>query len=129
MGTDTTPDAMTRLGWARCTDSVADILRRGAWYPILEETTDGHVIVEVRRQRVRLSRVDVHVRDTPPEQWSIVVRTGVLRPTLGGGKEEVTTTYAVCPYCHERQETRGRPVTLTCLGCDRTAAVDWSETC
>jgi len=41
------------LGWARCADNVADILRRGAWYPIVEEA-DGHVVVEVRQQRVRL---------------------------------------------------------------------------
>src|ERR1051325_178053 len=31
------------LGWARCADNVADILRRGAWYPIVEESPDGHV--------------------------------------------------------------------------------------
>src|SRR5213595_1540174 len=42
------------LGWARCADNVADILRRGAWYPIVEESADGHVVVEVRQQRVRL---------------------------------------------------------------------------
>src|SRR2546422_8920758 len=28
------------LGWARCADNVADILRRGAWYPIVEESAD-----------------------------------------------------------------------------------------
>src|SRR2546430_14188089 len=41
------------LGWARCADNVADILRRGAWDPIVEEA-DGHVVVEVRQQRGRL---------------------------------------------------------------------------
>src|SRR2546422_7304854 len=45
-----------RLGWARCADNVADILRRGAWYPIVEESADGHLVVEVREQRVRLDR-------------------------------------------------------------------------
>src|SRR5207244_120037 len=36
------------LGWARCADNVADVLRRGAWYPVVEESGDGHVVVEVR---------------------------------------------------------------------------------
>src|SRR2546427_3512489 len=31
------------LGWARCADNVADVLRRGAWYPVVEESGDGHV--------------------------------------------------------------------------------------
>src|SRR2546427_8833037 len=85
------------LGWARCADNVADILRRGAWYPIVEESADGYVVVDVRQQRVRLSRSDVEVRTEPPDHWSIVTRTGVLRPTLGGKGMEVVTTYAVCP--------------------------------
>jgi len=67
------------LGWARCADNVADILRRGAWYPIVEESTDGHVVVEVRQQRVRLPRGDVTIRTEVPDHWSVVARTGVLR--------------------------------------------------
>ena len=79
--------AMARRGWARITDSVADILRRGAWYPVVDETPDGHVVVDVREGvQVRLKREDVTVRSEPPTTWSVVVRTGVLRPTLGGQK-------------------------------------------
>ena len=116
------------LGWARCLDNVADVLRRGAWYPIVEETPDGEVVVEVRQKPVRLSRVDVTVRDTPPDRWSVVVRTGVLRPTLGGG-QDVVTRYAVCPACHERQEFNGKPEKIKCTRCARESKVDWSETC
>ena len=116
------------VGWARCLDSVADVLRRGAWYPILEETADGKVVVEVGQRPVRLSRVDVQVRETPPDRWSVVVRTGVPRPTLGGG-QEVVTTYAVCPHCNERQDFDGRPSSLTCTRCARASEVDWAATC
>src|SRR5437764_11944604 len=77
------PNMRITLGWARCADNVADVLRRGAWYPVVEESSDGHVIVEVRRQRIRLSRADVTFRTEPPDHWSVVVRTGVLRPTRG----------------------------------------------
>ena len=120
---------MTTFGWARCTDAVADILRRGAWYPIVEESADGHLVVEVRGQRVRLSAGDVNVRREPPERWSIVVRTGVLRPTLGGQGKEVVNTYAVCPHCHQREDFSGKPATLVCPRCGAAAPVDWSETC
>src|SRR5437762_13012522 len=82
------------LGWARCADNVADILRRGAWYPIVEESPDGHLVVEVRQQRVRLARADVTIRAEPPDHWSIVARTGVLRPTLGG--EGGGATWRLC---------------------------------
>lgn len=116
------------LGWARCLDNVADVLRRGAWYPIVEETQDGKVVLEVQNRPVRLSRVDVTIRANAPDRWSVVVRTGVLRPTLGGG-HEVVTTYAVCPHCHERQDFAGKPGALKCDRCARTADVDWSQTC
>src|SRR2546427_7977652 len=120
---------MGKLGWARCLDNVADILRRGAWYAVVEETGDGHLVVSVRDQRVRLSRHDVRMRPDAPTDWSIVVRTGVLRPTLGGEGMEVVTTYAVCPHCHEREDFSGKPPTLVCARCGSAAAVDWSETC
>ena len=120
---------MDTLGWARCTDSVADALRRGAWYPIIEESPDGHVLVDVRGQRIRLRALDLRIRRLPPDRWSVVVRTGLLRPTLGGRGRDVITTYAVCPYCHQREDFDGRPAQLTCPRCGATAPVDWSETC
>lgn len=120
---------MPNRGWARCTDSVADVLRRGAWYPIVEETTDGHIVVQVRAKRVRLTLADVRVRDDAPTDWSVVVRTGVLRPTLGGKGNDVVTTYGVCAKCQERQEFDGKPLTLKCTRCGHSAAVDWSEIC
>ena len=117
---------MAPFGWARCTDATADILRRGAWYPIVEQTSE-HVVLEVDRQPVRVSRTGVRVRPDQPDRWSIVVRTGVLRPTWSGNK--VVTTYAVCPDCRSRQEFEGKPETLVCQRCRRAALVDWSETC
>jgi hypothetical protein len=123
------PPSTPPRGWARCLDNVADVLRRGAWYPIVDEAGDK-VVLEVRKKPVRISRLDVAVRETPPDEWSVVIRTGVLRPTLGGREgEEVTTTYAVCPHCHERRDFTGKPATLTCTRCRKESKVDWSETC
>jgi hypothetical protein len=124
---------MNERRWARCTDGVADVLRRGAWYRIVDETGEDEVLLEVRGRPIRFSRADLTIRSTPPDAWSIVVRTGVLRPTLGGGRgREVVTTYAVCPHCAERQDlpaAHAKPERLTCQGCSRDSAVDWTDTC
>jgi uncharacterized protein YbaR (Trm112 family) len=120
---------MSNLGWARCTERMADVLRRGAWYPIIEETPDGHVIVMVDQNRVQINRGDVRLRHTPPDHWSIVVRTGVMRPTWSGAGSSAPTTYAVCPSCAERQYMDGKPTSLECKRCHKTFPVDWAETC
>ena len=87
------------------------------------------MVVEVRQQRVRLPRGDVTIRTEVPDHWSVVARTGVLRPTLGGRGSDVVTTYAVCPLCHYRQDYAGKPDRLKCVRCGATSPVDWSETC
>jgi len=117
------------LGWARCTERMADILRRGAWYPVVEETPDGGVVVEVDQQRIRVKRGDVSIRKEPPTEWSIVVRTGVMRPTWSGAGSSAPTTYAVCPVCRERQYMDGKPKEMECRRCKKLAPVNWVETC
>src|SRR2546423_15184135 len=105
------------LGWARCADNVADILRRGAWYPIVEESPDGHVVVEVRQQRVRVARVDVTIRAEPPDTCSLVARTGVSRPTLGAGGlgTAMAAMDTFCLFRHSRQGFATRPANPQCV--------------
>lgn len=109
--------------WATGATGMADQLRRGAWYPVVEETTDGQLVLEVDTDRVTVKRSEVRVRGNRPDSWSIVVRTGVMRPTLAGPR--LVNTYAVCPDCTGRQEFEGRPETLMCVRCRRAAKVDW----
>ena len=117
---------MPSQGWARSTGTSADVLRRGAWYPILERTPDGQVVVvEVDKRPVRVSSIEVQVRDLPPDSWCVVKRTGVMRPTWGGQK--IFTVYAVCPSCRERQEFEGQPPRMTCQRCGKDSPVDWAD--
>ena len=119
---------MSNLGWARATNRTADVLRRGAWYPILEKTEDGRVVVvEVDQKPVRVSRVDVQVRQDEPLHWCVVYRAGVMRPTFGGATPP--PTYAVCPQCRERQEFDGKPELMVCKKCSKQAEVDWTDSC
>ena len=98
---------------------------------VLGLSDGGAWLVDVRQGvQVRLKREDVTMRSEPPTTWSVVVRTGVLRPTLGGSNSsDIVMTYAVCPACHERQDFEGKPGTLRCPRCGHTGAVDWSATC
>jgi len=112
--------------WATGAAGVADVLRRGAWYPVLEESDDGTVLIDVDHIPLRFRREDLRLRSDRPDMWSIVVRTGVMRPTLAGPK--LVTTYAVCPDCTGRQEFEGQPESLMCVRCRRAAKVDWSTT-
>lgn len=120
---------MTTLGWARSTPGVAEVLRRGAWYAIMSESADGHLVLDVQGKAVRMAAADVRVRRVPPDAWSVVVRTGVLRPTLGGQGREVVTRCVVCPHCQQREECAAEPRDLTCTRCGATSPIDWSETC
>lgn len=117
---------MSNLGWARATSRTADTLRRGAWYPIVEKTPDGQVVVvQVDNRPVRVSRVDVEVRVDPPSLWCVVNRAGVMRPTFGG--QAPLPKYAVCPHCRERQDLDGQPASLMCQRCKKESGVDWSD--
>src|SRR2546430_13875286 len=103
------PNMRITLGWARCADNVADVLRRGAWYPVVEESSDGHVIVEVRRQRIRLSRADVTFRTEPPDHWSVVVRTGRSEEHTS---ELQSQSNLVCRLLLEKKKTNLDPIFL-----------------
>lgn len=110
------------LGWATGAPGQADVLRRGAWYPVVEQDAT-EVVLEVDQTQLRVARKEVRFRADRPTEWCVVNRTGVMRPTLAGPK--LVTTYAVCPDCTCRQEFEGHPETLMCVRCRRAAKVDW----
>ena len=118
---------MTSPQWARLDKSGADLLRRGAWYPVVREAAPGELVLQVDRQEVTVASDLVRLRSDPPSHWAVVRRAGVMRPTWGGAP--VSPTYAVCPHCNERQDFAQRPEELECGRCGQTAPVDWSEVC
>src|SRR4026207_1641301 len=107
-------ETITAVAGAQAAPGCADLLRGGGGGAcrIVKEKDDGQGVLDVDQQPVRVSREDLRIRLDRPETWSVVVRTGVMRPTLSGVK--LVTTYAVCPDCHARQEFEGHPDTLIC---------------
>lgn len=111
--------------YARCRADTADILRRGAWYPVLSRTDGGGVIVDMGDRHVFLSEAQVHLRTTPPDHWCVVRRSDVFRDRSPGGGP-VPGRYAVCPACRHRQDIDdGRPAELDCDRCRTRAPVDY----
>lgn len=110
--------------WARCRQDTADILRRGAWYPVLERAGDGGVIIDMDGRHFFLSETQVHLRTTPPDHWCVVRRSDVFRERSPDGGP-VPGRYAVCPACRHRQDMDDdRPDALTCERCGVTSPVD-----
>jgi len=109
------------LGWPPVRH-VADILRRGAWYPIVEEA-DGHVVVEVDRQRVRLPAATCD-SDGGPRPLSIVARTGGCSGHLGRAGEVTSSPPTRWSLCHYRQDFADNRQ-LKCVRCGASSPVDW----
>jgi hypothetical protein len=120
---------MGQRGWARSSNKFADALRRGAWYPVVDERGGEKLVVQVDQSQIEVAKGNLLIRVDPPTHWSIVVRTGVMRPTWSGPHSAGDTTYAVCPHCSERQFFDAKPNTLECRRCHRSSPVDWQTTC
>lgn len=118
---------MTSPQWARLDQPGADLLRRGAWYPVVRHGPSGELVLLVDRRELPVAASFLRLRDEAPTEWSVVRRVGLLNLTWGG--TPISPLYAVCPHCRERQDFTERPETLLCSRCGNTAPVDWSEVC
>ena len=102
--------------WARVKQLGAHGLRRGAWYPVVNEVTDEMLLVDVSERA--------------PRRWSIVVRSpsepGAERISAAGHPLE----YAVCPGCRSRVPLGpARPDEMDCPNCQRRYPIDWANRC
>jgi hypothetical protein len=103
---------MAELGWARSRGDRAEKegLRRGAWYRVVETPRQSWVVLDVHQVEVRIPKANVQIRKGRPKGWSVV-----HEPHL------------VCPGCHKRQHTSGKPKRVKCYECGNTFAVDWKD--
>jgi hypothetical protein len=77
-------ETITAVAWAQAAPGCADLLRRGAWYPIVKEEDEGHVVLDVDQQPVRVSREDLRIRPDRPETWSVWCVLGSCDPRFQG---------------------------------------------
>ena len=110
--------------------SGAHNLRRGAWYPVVNDSNPRLVILDVSKRNVPIPRDSVDLADGKPEKWS-VVRFDPSKPVPPRiSQQSLPLTYAVCPFCRARSvELDDHTASLRCEECGREAAVDWDNPC
>lgn len=113
--------------WARVLPPGLKPLRRGAWYPVLEEE-DSILTIEVQGSPLWVNRELVSIRTVAPTAWS-VVRCKATDPPPVDATDALGLLYAVCPGCRGRVPVDESVHEIACTLCGHTAPVDWTDEC
>jgi hypothetical protein len=124
---------LTPVGWARvwpaAKPSVSRSLRKGAWYPVLQDDEPSRVVLDIGGHQTLVPRRLLEIREgfRRPKSFAVVHRTQrdmararAVDPSLG-------PVYAVCPECRERQPLEARPDETRCPHCGFSGEVAWWE--
>lgn len=115
--------------WARVCRSEAHGLRRGAWYPVVSESNDSLVILDVNKENRPANRSNLEIRDEKPEIWSVVRREPDQEAAQRASHKSLGPVYGVCPSCRNRILMTTRQDTYSCPECGVEHPVDWDHPC
>lgn len=116
--------------WARVKLSGAHNLRRGAWYPVVNDSSAKIVVLDVAKRNVPIPRESVDLSIEKPSKWSVVKFDSDKPVPARISQEHLPLTYPVCPFCRARSvEVYDDTKALTCPDCGREAEVDWDNPC
>lgn len=121
---------MTSELWARIRQIGSHGLRRGAWYPVVNEVTAEMLLLDVARRNVPVPRDALDVSEHAPAVWSVVEWTdqdqGIGRVREAG----FDLTYGVCPKCRARTSLPTERIErLQCPECGSDFPIDWERRC
>lgn len=117
------------LGWARVRPPGAHLLRRGAWYPVVNSRSSKLVVLQIERRNVAVLRHSVEMRDEKPDSFSVVKRAPFEPNPVRGSPLDLGPIYAVCPSSRARVRLTGHPSFMDCPVCCLEHAVAWEEDC
>jgi hypothetical protein len=120
---------MTAKKWARVKQNGAHGLRRGAWYPVVNDKKQDLVIVDVNKKNVPVSRGLVELREDPPARWSVVAWDAADRGSRRASESRYGLIYGVCPDCRSRLTLEEGMDSATCKECGGEFEVDWDQLC
>lgn len=124
------PDDTPRRKWARAKGAGAHGLRRGAWYLVVNDSQQGVVFLDVRKNNVPVPRPMLDISEEKPGKWSVVKWQETQRGARRASEENLGLVYAVCPSCGERGKIEPPDAAqLTCVHCHGTFAIDWEHPC
>ena len=113
--------------WATARPFARPMPRRGAWYPVVGETSGDRIVLEISGRRVAIAKRFLEVRETRPKSFTVVVKGQNEPNPARGTQEDLGRTYAVCPQCGVRNALFTRPAMLLCEGCRYHGEVAWWE--
>jgi hypothetical protein len=117
------------LGWARVRPPGAYSLRRGAWYPVVDDNQSTEVVIALPIRTVVIPRGHLQIRRHRPERFSVVVREADDPNPRRGQLNDLGTIYAVCPSFGCRVRLSGHPDEMLCPECGRQFPIAWDDMC
>ena len=115
--------------WARVCNAEAHGLRRGAWYAVVNTSSNGLVFLDVNRQNRPVNRESLELTETQPDQWSVVSRDARDGAAMRASGAALGPTYGVCPHCRGRAVLESSDELVACPICLKESGVDWTNVC
>lgn len=116
--------------WARVRKTGAHGLRRGAWYPVVNDARTDLVVLDVNKKNIPVPRDLLEVRDGRPALWSVVEWQTQQRGASRAAKANAGPVYAVCPSCKTRSRLEPQDAQeMVCPKCGGDFGVDWATSC
>ncbi len=120
--------ATTQEKWARPKPG-AHGLRRGAWYPVVNEMgSTAMIVLDVRKHNVAVPRDMLVLSEVQPSMWTVVQWQDSQFGARRAIEENNGLAYVVCPACQSRADM-APPDTphMKCAHCDGAYTVDWEH--
>jgi len=115
--------------WARVRLAGAHGLRRGAWYPVVNDKKPTIVFLDVNKRNVAVDRTLLEFCGAKPMQWSIVARSVSEQAARRASVANLNRTYGVCPKCRARANLEDGVRAARCPACAGEFEVDWQHRC
>ena len=115
--------------WARVRRAGAHGLRRGAWYPVVNDKKTTIAFLDVNKRNVAVDRTLLEFSEVQPYQWSIVVRESDDPSVARSSQVHLDPTYGVCPNCRTRANVPRGSERTQCPQCSNEYGVDWAHPC
>lgn len=115
--------------WARVRLAGAHGLRRGAWYPVVNDRQATIVFLDVNKRNVAVDRSLLEFADRRPARWSIVTRGSGEHAAHRASAANLNRLYGVCPRCRTRANIDDGVRAARCPVCAGEFEVDWQHRC
>jgi hypothetical protein len=115
--------------WGRLKRADGHGLRRGAWYPVLDESQQDVVTLDVNRQSVAVDRSIIELTSDKPHKWSVVRWSPREDEAKLAAQANLGPTYGVCPNCRGRANLNATDTQRKCQVCELLFEIDWGSSC